>query len=885
MSIEEKEKEKDKSIYNYNMIFNKIGNDNSEEDIKFNTDLISDLDLRNFDPKRYEYYTNLLKIYNEDPDTLFNLLNKYNSIKYTKEEEKKLIRQIYDYAVKYAKAKKADKDWEEARKIERKIEEAKLAKEKADTDALAKKTETGADAAAKELEKKTAMRSEAIHGGKEGEAAGGAAPGATAPGVAAAEAAAAATAPAATAPAAAEAAATAATAATAPAAPGATAPAAPGATAPGVARIQLRTFIQDNIIKPKTDIRGNRLAQTVIDVMIKERKERKERNEPTTDIIETPIEKLINKLSEKLNGEYVPNPNEDDEASARYSETFTNNYKDEDENEKKTPEEKLKDNDEKNLNELKDTYKDTINPPTVKEKKLDKATAKEKGTGLVESPSPSPGTPSPSPSPSRPPSRTPPSSPPPSPPPIKQQVEDQLLTGAIDLDLIGNQPEEELPEPGPTPPAPPAEVSVADELLQKALELNLIGNQPAPAPAPTEINEDELLKQALSLSKKILQNINGIENKEKTILDKAIDLLPDLLNKETPAPAPTPEPPVEESKLLNSAFGLLPGLLKKETAEAAAEAAAAEAEAAAEAAAAEAEAAAEAVKEDNKLLDETVKLSKTLLDPAPASGGGKKKLRGGAIDKYSDDILKMQYLDTKRYKNVKKEDLKDYRTQQKIRKYNIVPTETTNKIEQLSNEMDVYNDKIDKNNDDDKYIIQQIKNFENDPKNPIEELALTFDDRIVFIIATFFIRYITIIMVQWCIDINIIKTFYEGFIYYAIIYILIFWFIVLFVNIDNTYDVKYMNFNGVINSIRTIFYYFYMGTNGISRLLIHTSLIIILIIIPIILNIKGKVEFKDEDQSDAVVILAYEERKQLSKSLSLFTMFIWLFTSIIATKF
>jgi hypothetical protein len=76
-----------------------------------------------------------------------------------------------------------------------------------------------------------------------------------------------------------------------------------------------------------------------------------------------------------------------------------------------------------------------------------------------------------------------------------------------------------------------------------------------------------------------------------------------------------------------------------------------------------------------------------------------------------------------------------------------------------------------------------------------------------------------------------------------------------------------------------------MGTNGISRLLIHTSLIIILIIIPIILNIKSKTEFKEDDQNDEVVILSYEERKQLSKSLSLFTMFIWLFTSIIATKF
>ena len=210
---------------------------------------------------------------------------------------------------------------------------------------------------------------------------------------------------------------------------------------------------------------------------------------------------------------------------------------------------------------------------------------------------------------------------------------------------------------------------------------------------------------------------------------------------------------------------------------------------------------------------------------------------------------------------------------------------TNNKIEELSNDIDYYNRLENKDSNATKKIIQQINNFENDPNNPIEELALTFDDRLVFIIATFFIRYITLMLVQWSIDINIIKTFYEGFIYYAIIYIIIFWFIVLFINVDNSYDVNYMNFNGIINSIRTLFYYFYMGTNGISRLLIHTSLIIILIIVPIILNIKNKVEFVDEEDNENAKILNNDERKQLSKSLSLFTMFIWLFTSIIATKF
>jgi len=252
-----------------------------------------------------------------------------------------------------------------------------------------------------------------------------------------------------------------------------------------------------------------------------------------------------------------------------------------------------------------------------------------------------------------------------------------------------------------------------------------------------------------------------------------------------------------------------------------------------------------------------------------------------------DEDLKIKYLDTQKYEKLSDKELKE------LKKFNrLLVEDDDNKIGQLSIDIDNYYANNDKDEKDyikkekyDKDIIQKIKNFENDPKNPLEELALTFDDRIVFIIATFFIRYITIIMVQWCIDINIIKTFYEGFIYYAVIYIIIFWFIVLFINIDNSYDVKYMNFNGIINSIRTLFYYFYMGTNGISRLLIHTSLIMILIIIPIILNIKKKEEYKDDEQIEIIKILNYDERKQLSKSLSLFTMFIWLFTSIIATKF
>jgi hypothetical protein len=260
--------------------------------------------------------------------------------------------------------------------------------------------------------------------------------------------------------------------------------------------------------------------------------------------------------------------------------------------------------------------------------------------------------------------------------------------------------------------------------------------------------------------------------------------------------------------------------------------------------------------------------------------------QGGGAPPIDDDVLKAQYLnndlndnDENKIIDILKK-LKEQKAESKNGKI-----KTKNKIEQLSNDIDVYYKNDPPSINDTKRMIQQINNFENDPNNPIEELALTFDDRLVFIIATFFIRYITIMLVQWCIDINIIKTFYEGFIYYAVIYIIIFWFIVLFINVDNSYDVNYMNFNGIINSIRTLFYYFYMGTNGISRLLIHTSLIIILIIVPILLNIKNKVEYVDEEESENTKLLNNDERKQLSRALSLFTMFIWLFTSIIATKF
>ena len=211
--------------------------------------------------------------------------------------------------------------------------------------------------------------------------------------------------------------------------------------------------------------------------------------------------------------------------------------------------------------------------------------------------------------------------------------------------------------------------------------------------------------------------------------------------------------------------------------------------------------------------------------------------------------------------------------------------EYNNPILQLNYDIDVFNDNDNADEKDLKKIKNKLISFENNPNNPYVHIPISFEDRFVFIFTTFLIRYVSLILIQWSIDINIIKSFEEGFIYYAVLYIAIFWFFVLFINIDNTFKVDYMNIGNALNSIRSLFYYFYMGTNGITRLLVHSCIICVLIVVPVILNIKKYNNYTDEDEGKKEKLISYEERKKLNKSLSLFTIYLWILTSIIATKF
>jgi hypothetical protein len=297
---------------------------------------------------------------------------------------------------------------------------------------------------------------------------------------------------------------------------------------------------------------------------------------------------------------------------------------------------------------------------------------------------------------------------------------------------------------------------------------------------------------------------------------------------------------------------------------------------------------------EKKLLSELIYYNNKL-DKKTGGGAGSSILKGYKESKMRE-VLKKDY----DMPNISK-------LNKNINERNQDPSkETGDKITDFNNQIDkyyddrddgeenLYNKKIKNESTDDenqalknldKNIKKKIIEFENDPENTFNYLELTIEDRLVFIITTFFIRYLSLILIQWSVDINIIKSFEEGFFYYAVIYLAIFWFIVLFVNIDNTTKVDYMNFDNFMNSIRSVFYYFYMGTNGITRLLVHSCIICVLLIVPIILNIKKSTYIEEENNDKDKNIISYEERKKLSKSLSLFTIFIWVLTSIIATKF
>ena len=162
---------------------------------------------------------------------------------------------------------------------------------------------------------------------------------------------------------------------------------------------------------------------------------------------------------------------------------------------------------------------------------------------------------------------------------------------------------------------------------------------------------------------------------------------------------------------------------------------------------------------------------------------------------------------------------------------------------------------------------QVMRRYENslDYGPNVEKVKVS--DRLIFIIATYIIRSISIFITEWGIHIGMINSFSKGFGMYFLIYTCVFLLLVVLTNASKQDKVFRMMF-------------FYINTQsesglGVMRIIAHVACIALLIPIPFIVR-----EYREEKGE----ILTFTEKRAIVNAVSKFTTFAWILTSIVAMR-
>jgi hypothetical protein len=140
-------------------------------------------------------------------------------------------------------------------------------------------------------------------------------------------------------------------------------------------------------------------------------------------------------------------------------------------------------------------------------------------------------------------------------------------------------------------------------------------------------------------------------------------------------------------------------------------------------------------------------------------------------------------------------------------------------------------------------------------------------DRLIFVIASYIIRSISIFITEWGIHTGMINSFSKGFGMYFLIYTCVFLLLVVLTNASKQDKVFRMMF-------------FYINTQsesglGVMRIIAHVACIALLIPIPFIVR-----EYREEQGE----ILTFTEKRAIVNAVSKFTTFAWILTSIVAMR-
>ena len=167
-----------------------------------------------------------------------------------------------------------------------------------------------------------------------------------------------------------------------------------------------------------------------------------------------------------------------------------------------------------------------------------------------------------------------------------------------------------------------------------------------------------------------------------------------------------------------------------------------------------------------------------------------------------------------------------------------------------------------------------------------ERVNINYMDRGVFIATTMIIRLLSLSLIYWGLNSNLINNFKTAFLYYCIIYIIFFLFIIGLVNVIYYYPVVELFSNVSLVSIPNLLYYFYIHINGMNRLLLHIIIILTLLAIPFILSL-DTIETADTDETNENINISFDNIKKdkIYTTITNYSLVIWVLTSIIALKF
>ena len=202
-------------------------------------------------------------------------------------------------------------------------------------------------------------------------------------------------------------------------------------------------------------------------------------------------------------------------------------------------------------------------------------------------------------------------------------------------------------------------------------------------------------------------------------------------------------------------------------------------------------------------------------------------------------------------------------------------TQTYNKIKQDWENTSIYSKKQDRNGN--QYlktwqfqIVLVKKLIDEDPKYSPETTQIATIDRTIFIVGTYIIRTLVLLMIDWGINSHMITTFKQSFEAYISGYIALF---LVWVAIANISENEYQE-NIVLSSL---FYYINTRANKLTTFRILLHIFVQISLIPILFIVKYKSSEIDQD--------SFEQRQGLYNAISQFSFFIWLMTSIIASRF